>query len=114
MDADEYIPLTIERVTEPFSGMTLLRVSGFWQGPATSRLPLSVEVRYDGNTANCCPLAPGQAPGIPPGHIRFNIGTQLPLEAGVREVAVVLVAADGERVLYRRLLREVGTEEPAS
>ncbi|MDB5314041.1 MAG: glycosyl transferase group 1 [Gemmataceae bacterium] len=112
--ADELSPITIERVTEPFSGMALLRVTGFWQAPAARTPPLAVEVRYDDQTVTRCPLSPAHAADVPPGHFRFNIGTQLPVEPGVRDVAVVLVEAAGETVLYRRSLDSVGQELPVS
>jgi glycosyltransferase involved in cell wall biosynthesis/GT2 family glycosyltransferase len=99
MDADEHTPIAVERVTEPLSGMPLFRVTGYWQAPADRPPPIAVEVRYDGQTATRFALTSAQADDIPPGHVRFNIGTQLPVEPSVREVTVVLITADGERVL---------------
>lgn len=113
MDADARTPIAVERTTEPFSGIPLLRVTGYWQAPAADTPPHAVEVRYDGQTATRCGLTPARAADIPPGHVRLNIGTQLPVEPGVREVAVVLISPDGETLLYRRPLSDVGSEPPA-
>src|SRR5262245_63652720 len=73
MDAAPDITVRVERVTEPFSGMPLLRVTGYWEGKAPAE-PSSwaVEVRYDGQTANRCELVPTTAADIPPGKVRFR------------------------------------------
>ena len=110
MDAEVSTSIAVERVTEPFSGMALLRVIGYWQGPESHSKPACVEVHYDDRTATRFNLVPARAADIPAGCLRFNIGTQLPVEAGVREVAVVLVYASSENEIYRREWREVGFE----
>src|SRR5438067_5631190 len=97
MDADPNptARVRVERVTEPFSGMPLFRVSGACPA-AGSR----VEVRYDGETA------------IRVEPTRLEFGTQLPVEPARGELSVVLVGDGGEHVLYRKPLREAGTEPP--
>lgn len=107
---NEITPITVERIVEPFSGMHLLRVTGYWQAPATRTPPLAVEVRYDGQTATRCALIPAQADDIPEGHVRFNFGTQLPSEAETQTVAVALVFSTGERLVYQRAVPEIGRE----
>jgi glycosyltransferase involved in cell wall biosynthesis/GT2 family glycosyltransferase len=102
----------LERDVEPFSGLPLLRATGFWDWPAGAEPRAAVEVRYDGVTANACEFVRGD--GAAPGFVRFNYGTQFPLEANVSAIQVVLVEPSGERVLDSRPLAEVGREAPAA
>src|SRR5947209_2944548 len=97
MDADPNptARVRVERVTEPFSGLPLFRVSGVYP-PSDWR----VEVRYDGETA------------IRVEPTRGEFGTQLPVEPTRGELSVVLVGDGGEHVLYRKSLSEIGTEPP--
>ena len=110
MDAEVSTSIAVERVTESFSGMALLRVTGYWQGPESYSTPGCVEVHYDDRTATRFNLVPARAADIPAGCIRFNIGTQLPVEPDVREVAVVLVYASDDKEIYRREWKDVGVE----
>src|SRR5262249_54438033 len=114
MDAAPDITVRVERVTEPFSGMPLLRVTGYWEGKAPAE-PSSwaVEVRYDGQTANRCELVPTTAADIPPGKVRFNFGTQFPVEPSAREVEVVLTTGT-PRLLFKGPLAAVGSAPPAT
>lgn len=109
MDAEPVIVIRAARVTEPFSGMPLLRVTGYWQAPKACPPPRVVEVRYDDQTATRADLAPATAADIPPGHHRFNIGTQLPVEPGVTTVSVCLDSGE----CYRIALAAIGHERPA-
>src|SRR5438045_2564051 len=95
--------IAVERSTEPFSGMPLLRVTGYVQRPVADPLPCEVSVRFDAAIATRCELTPAAADDIPRGWRRFNFGTQLPIESGVREVSVVL----DEDELYRRSWKDV-------
>ena len=106
MDAEQ-ITVRIERVTEPFSEMPLLRVTGWWQGDPAAAPHDTIEVRYDGVTATRCGFIPAEADDIPPGQIRLNFGTQLPVEPA-HTVTVCL----GERILYEQAPAAVGTESP--
>jgi len=112
MDAEPRTTIHVERIVEPLSGLPLLRVTGIWEAPIAVAPPACVAVRHDGETATRCRLVPAEAEDIPEGWHRFNIGTQLPIEHGVREVAVALIVATGERLLYRRPWSEVGIETP--
>ena len=113
MDADPpTAAVTVSRATEPFSGMRLVLVSGYWQAPAGTAPPAAVEVWYDLGVAMRDRLTPSTAPDLPPGHVRYDFGTQLPLEADAREVAVVLTGGGGPRLLYRGLVAAVGCEPP--
>jgi glycosyltransferase involved in cell wall biosynthesis len=102
MDAEPSTSVVVERVTESFSGMRLLRVTGYWQARAGTTTPTRVEVRYDGVTATRTELVPATAADVPPGFARFNFGTQLPEEDGTRAIAVVLVYPAGECVVEPR------------
>jgi glycosyltransferase involved in cell wall biosynthesis/GT2 family glycosyltransferase len=114
MDAAPDITVRVERVTEPFSGMPLVRVIGWWDAPADTTLSrLAVEVRYDGETANRCDLVPAPSGDVPPGMVRFNFGTQLPEEVGRTSLDVILTG-ETEWVIYRRPLNEIGTESSPS
>lgn len=110
MDAEPRTTIAVERITEPLSGLPLLRVAGFWEGSTAP--PACIAVRFDGQVAIRTRLVPAEAADIPPGRRRFNIGTQLPIERDVKEVAVASVGAEGERLLYRRAWAEVGVEIP--
>jgi glycosyltransferase involved in cell wall biosynthesis/GT2 family glycosyltransferase len=113
MDADPpTTAVTLTRATEPFSGMALVRVSGYWQAPAGRTPPAAVEVWYDLGVAIRDRLTPSAAADIPPGHVRHDFGTQLPVESGVREIAVVLVGPAGPQLVYRGPLAAVGAETP--
>jgi glycosyltransferase involved in cell wall biosynthesis len=114
MDADEHTTVRVERINEPLSGMPLLRVTGYWQAPAGQAAPLAVEVYYDLQVATRTHFTPAADVDVPQGFVRLNYGTQLPLEPAVQEVAIVLVTASGETVLFQRPLAEVGREEPSS
>lgn len=102
MDAEPTTSVAVERVTEPFSGMRLVRVGGYWQAPAGTPPPLRAEVRYDGETATRFELVAAAAADVPPGFTRLNFGTQLPEETDVRDISVVLVFASGECVVEPR------------
>ena len=110
MDAEPRTSIAVDRTVEPLSGLELVRAAGYWEAPSEHEAPLAFEVRYDGHAATRAALVPVNAPDVPPGFRRFNIGTQLPVEHGLREVAVVLVFAESERLLYRRAWHEVGVE----
>src|SRR5262245_4228907 len=138
MDAAPDITVRVEQVTEPFSGMPLVRVTGYWEGEAPAEPPTTqrgspggspsqrhregeapaeppswaVEVRYDGEPANRCELVPATAADIPPGKVRFNFGTQLPVEPTAREIEVVLLAG-AHRLLFKGPLAEIGSDPPA-
>ncbi len=112
MDAEPRTSIVVERTIEPLSGLALVRVSGYWQAPKSVAPPTAVEVRYDGQAATQFLLVRAESHDVPPGFHRFNIGTQLPVEPGIRELAVVLLARTGERLLYRRSWSEVGVERP--
>jgi glycosyltransferase involved in cell wall biosynthesis/GT2 family glycosyltransferase len=111
---DETTDIRIERVIEPFSGMRLLRVTGYWQAPCHRTVPLAIEVRYDDHAATRCGLTPAEADDVPPGQIRFDFGTQLPLEPNARVVRVGLVREAGVSMVLRRELDRIGHDEPAS
>jgi O-antigen biosynthesis protein len=113
MDAETRTTIAVEHIIEPFSGLALLRATGYWQGPASSSPPRAAEVRFDGVAAIRFELAASSGIDVPPGHVRLNIGTQLPVEVGVREVAVVLLHDSGETNVYRRLWKDVGTTDAA-
>jgi glycosyltransferase involved in cell wall biosynthesis/GT2 family glycosyltransferase len=113
MDADEHTTVRVERITEPLSGLPLLRVTGYWEAPVGQDAPLAVEVYYDLQVATRTRFAPAADVDVPQGFVRLNYGTQLPLEPAVQEVAIVLVTASGETVLFQRPLAEVGRAEPA-
>ena len=102
----------VERDVEPFSGLPLVRVTGFWDLPTGIEPRATVEVRYDGATANAGEFV--RAAGAASGFVRFNYGTQLPLEPTAAEVRVVLVEPAGERVLDVRPLADVGREPPVA
>ncbi|MBX9584381.1 MAG: hypothetical protein K2X87_29120, partial [Gemmataceae bacterium] len=111
MDADPpTTAVTLSRAIDPFSGMALVRVSGYWQAPAGRTTPAAVEVWYDLGVAIRDRLTPSAAPDVPPGHVRHDFGTQLPVEAGVQEIAVVLVGPAGPQLVYRGPLATVGAE----
>ena len=112
MDADEVTTVRVERVIEPLSGMALLRVTGYWQAPASTLAPLAVEVYYDLQVASRARFTTASAADLPDGFVRLNYGTQLPVEPATREVAVVLVAPSGATVLYQGPFAEIGREEP--
>jgi glycosyltransferase involved in cell wall biosynthesis/GT2 family glycosyltransferase len=100
MDAEPSSSVAVERVTEPFSGMRLVRVTGYWQAASTP--PVCVEVRLDGETVTRCEPVPTTAADVPAGCFRFNFGTQFPEEPDARTIAVALVSAAGERVIASR------------
>lgn len=103
MDADPLaITVRVERVTEPFSGLPLLRVSGFWRGEAGAEPPAAVEVWYDDQVATRC--------GLTPAGDHFDFGTQLPVEPNTAVVQVVLCRSAGDRVVYEKELAAIGTE----
>ena len=110
MDAETRSTIAVERLIEPLSGLEILRVSGFWQAPNSLRAPDRIDVRYDEQVAVHCHLAIAEAADIPLGYTRLNFGTQLPTEAGKREVSVVSIERECEVVLYRRPWSEVGIE----
>jgi len=112
MDAEPRTSIAVERTVEPLSGLELVRAVGYWEAPGEHEAPHAFEVRYDGHAATRAALVPVIAPDVPLGFRRFNIGTQLPVEPGLREVAVVLIFAESERLLYRRAWYEVGVEPP--
>lgn len=113
MDADPpTAAVSVSRATEPFSGLDLLRVGGYWQAPADRPPPAAVEVWYDLQVAIRDKLTPSSAKDIPPGFRRYDFGTQLPLEADAREVAVVLVGSGGPQLVYRGPVAAVGAEPP--
>lgn len=112
MDAEPRVDLEVERITEPLSGLPLVRVTGYWEAEAWIPPPVCIAIRYDGEIASLSPLVPAEPTDVPAGMNRFNIGTQLPVEPGVRELAVVLILANGERLLYRRAWEEVGIQTP--
>ncbi|HEX4607863.1 MAG TPA: glycosyltransferase [Urbifossiella sp.] len=107
MDAEPSTAADIERVTEPFSGMSLIRVSGYWQAPPVTAPPTRVEVRYDGATATHTELIVTTA-GVPPGFKRYGFGTQLPEETGTREITVVLIFPTGEQTIDARPAASIG------
>jgi len=113
MDADPITSVAVERVVEPFSGMELLRVTGYWQAAAGRTPPAAVEVRYDARPATRCPFTPATAADTPRGHARFNFGTQLPVEPDVQVVSVAVVGTEGDAVVYQRSLAAVGDDAPA-
>ncbi len=100
MDAEPSTFVAVERVTEPFSGMRLVRVTGYWQ--AATAPPVRVEVRLDGETVTRCELIPAATADVPAGWRRFNFGTQFPDEPAARTLAVVLVVTSGEEVIDSR------------
>ncbi len=102
MDAEPSTSVAVERVTEPLSGMSLVRVGGYWQAPSGTLPPARAEVRYDGETATRSELIVATAADVPPGFTRLNFGTQLPVEDDTREIAVVLVFPTGEQVVATR------------
>jgi glycosyltransferase involved in cell wall biosynthesis/GT2 family glycosyltransferase len=104
--------IAVERTTEPFSGMPVLRVTGFRQGPIAQTMPTRVEVHYDSRVATRCELIAVADCKIPPGHERFNFGTQIPIENGIREVVVVLTDGLNSEEIYRREWHCVGVEVP--
>jgi glycosyltransferase involved in cell wall biosynthesis/GT2 family glycosyltransferase len=112
MDAEPRTAIAVERTLEPLSGLPLVRVTGYWEAPDATAPPAAFEVRYDGQAATRGRLVQVQAADVPAGWRRFNIGTQLPVEDGVRELAVVLLLDSSERLLYRRPWSEVGIEPP--
>ena len=114
MDAPPDTSVMIEPTTEAFSGLPLLRVTGYWQGPTAAERPVRVEVRYDGATATRGDLMPATAADVPPDFVRLNFGTQLPAESPVREIAVVLVFAAGEREIARRPADALNANPPVA
>src|SRR5262249_7427772 len=102
-----------ERVTEPFSGMPLLRVTGYWQGPRDRTPPFAVEVCYDEQVATRCGLTPADAADVPARQVRLDFGTQLPVEPDVRAVRVRLHRESGVSILLRRELDQIGRAAPA-
>jgi GT2 family glycosyltransferase len=102
MDAVPRTAVTVERMIEPFSGMPHVRVTGYYEAAATVAPPTRVEVRYDGVTATRGEMTPATAADVPSGSTRFNFGTQLPLEPGVEDIAVVLVVAGREELIASR------------
>ena len=114
MDAETRSTIAVERLIEPLSGLEILRVSGFWQAPNSHRAPDRIDVRYDEHVAVHCRLAIAEAADIPLGYTRLNFGTQLPTEAGKREVSVVSIEREREVVIYRRPWSEVGIEPAAA
>ncbi|MBY0512472.1 MAG: glycosyltransferase, partial [Gemmataceae bacterium] len=107
------ITVRVERATEPFSGMPLVRVAGWWDAPpGTDAARFAVEVRYDGEAANRCELVPATAADVPPGKVRFNFGTQLPEEPGRTTLEIVLVG-DVVRPLLTTPPAAIGNEPPA-
>ncbi len=110
MDAETRTTIAVERIIEPFSGLAILRVSGYWQAPTSRRAPDRIDVRYDERVAVHCRLAIAEAADIPLGYTRLNFGTQLPTEAGVREVSIVVIERERKVVIYRRPWSGVGIE----
>ncbi|MFO0798922.1 MAG: glycosyltransferase [Gemmataceae bacterium] len=102
MDAEPSTSVAVERVTEPFSGMRLVRVTGYWQG--ASAPPTHFDVRLDGETVTRCePVAVTVG-----GQARVNFGTQFPEEhAGT--LAVVAVFPTGEHALASRPVASLDT-----
>ncbi|HUR53440.1 MAG TPA: glycosyltransferase, partial [Gemmataceae bacterium] len=101
MDADRpTADVRVERITEHFSGMALLRVVGWCDGDIAS-----IEVRYDGATAIRCDDITRTAG-------RTEFGTQLPLEANTSIVEVVAQGDDTCEVLYQKRLADIGNEPP--
>ncbi|MBX9622369.1 MAG: glycosyltransferase [Gemmataceae bacterium] len=100
--------VSVTRATEPFSGMPLFRVAGYWQAPAGRTPPHEVEVWYDLHVATRCGLTRSDAADIPPGYARYDFGTQLPVEPGIDEVAVVV----GAEVLYRSAAGSIADPAP--
>ncbi|MFO0804828.1 MAG: glycosyltransferase [Gemmataceae bacterium] len=113
MDAEPRTAIAVERTLEPLSGLPLVRVTGYWEAPDAVVSPTGFEVRYGGQVATRGRLVPVQAADVRAGWRRFNIGTQLPVEHGIQELAVVLLFDSSERLLYRRPWGEVGVEPPA-
>lgn len=107
MDAEPSTSVAVERVTEPFSGMRLVRVTGYWQ--AATAPPDRVEIRLNGETVTRCELVPIVAADVPAGSHRLNFGTQFPEEPDARTVAVVMVFATGEVVISTRAVASLDT-----
>ncbi len=114
LSTDERTPITIERATEPFSGMVLLRVTGYWQAPADRTPPHHLEIQFDAATMTRCSLSPAQAVDIPPGHVRFNFGTQFPLEVNARVVQVFLVRETGATRMAQQDIAAIGLDAVAT
>ncbi|QDU20718.1 glycosyltransferase [Urbifossiella limnaea] len=102
MDAEPSTSVAVERVTEPFSGMRLVRVTGYWQGATAP--PTHFDVRLDGETVTRCEPVPVTVGG----QARVNFGTQFPEESAVT-LAVVAVFAAGEHVLASRPVASLDT-----
>jgi glycosyltransferase involved in cell wall biosynthesis/GT2 family glycosyltransferase len=98
MDAVGDVTLYIERIAEPYTGLSLLGVGGYCPRAHSAR---RIEVRYDGKTAATAIPTPSDA------H-RSHFSTQLPIEANVRRVQVSLCRPDGETILYDEPLGAVG------
>jgi glycosyltransferase involved in cell wall biosynthesis/GT2 family glycosyltransferase len=109
MDAEPSSSVTVERVTEPFSGMRLVRVSGYWQAATGTAPPTHIDVRYDGATATRTEPIPATAPDVPLGWTRFNFGTQLPEEGGTHDIHVVAVFPSGEQTIAARSTASLDT-----
>jgi len=107
MDAEPSTSVAVERVTEPFSGMRLVRVTGYWQ--AATPTPIRVEVRLDGETVTGCEPVPATAADVPVGQSRVNFGTQFPEETDASTIAVVMVFAAGEQVIASQPVASLDT-----
>lgn len=109
MDAEPSTSVAVERVTEPFSGMRLIRATGYWQASAVTVPPDRVEVRLDGETVTRCELAPASGADVPAASRRLNFGTQFPEEPDARTLTVVIVFATGEAVISDRPVASLDT-----
>jgi len=112
MNAVPDITVRVERTIEALSGMPLFRVTGYWDAPVDNAVSQhAIEVRYDGEAANRCGFVRAVADDVPAGRVRFNFGTQFPIEANRAKLEVLLIG-DGERLLFTHSVCDIGNDAP--
>jgi glycosyltransferase involved in cell wall biosynthesis/GT2 family glycosyltransferase len=97
------VTVYVERIVEPYTGMTLLGVGGYLPADAADA---RVEVRYDGEPAAV--LTPAAVPGEP----RLHFSTQLPIEPDKTRLQVVVCRGGAETVVHDGELARVGDRPP--
>ncbi|HEY8506237.1 MAG TPA: glycosyltransferase, partial [Gemmataceae bacterium] len=102
----------VQLCTEPYTGLPILAAGGHWPGEPADPPPVA-EVRYDGVAKSAAEVRPtGETE--PDGRPRLQFSTQLPREANVRRVQVVLREGGREEVLFDAELDTIPSHDAAA